>query len=60
MPAKSFYGAIDPTLALKVLKGAPTLKGAFTAGVQDCKKPSTQQKKEGKEERTILHWLFRV
>ena len=49
MPAKSFYGAIDPTLALKVLKGAPTLKGAFTAGVQDCKAPSTQQKKKEKK-----------
>ena len=49
MPAKSFYGAIDPTLALKVLKGAPTLKGAFTAGVQDSKPPSTQPKKKEKK-----------
>ena len=49
MTAKSFYGAIDPALALKVLKGAPTLKGAFTDGLQDCKAPSTQQKKKEKK-----------
>ena len=37
MPSKTFYGAVDPTLALKVLKQqaataqTPTLKGAFHA-----------------------------
>ena len=37
MPAKTFYGPVDPTLALKVLKQqaasapTPTLKGAFHA-----------------------------
>ena len=49
MTAKSFYGAIDPALALKVLKGAPTLKGAFTAGLQDCKAPPPQQKTKDKK-----------
>ena len=49
MPAKSFYGAIDPTLALKVLKGAPTLKGAFTAGVQESTPPLTQPNKKEKK-----------
>ena len=49
MTAKSFYGVIDPALALKVLKGAPTLKGSFTADLQDCKAPSTQQKKKEKK-----------
>ena len=31
MPAKSFYGAMDPTTSLKVIKGTPTLKAAFAA-----------------------------
>ena len=34
------------------MKGAPTLKGAFTAGQQDCKAPphskETKEKKKGK------------
>ena len=29
VPAKSFYGAVNPSTSLKVLKGVPTLKSAF-------------------------------
>ena len=52
VPAKSFYGAVDPTLALKVLKGVPSLKAAFTAGMPDSKPPpaqkQTKEKRKGK------------
>ena len=52
VPAKSFYGAVDPTLALKVLKGVPSLKAAFTAGMPDSKPPPAQkQTKEKKKEK---------
>ena len=50
MNTKSFYGAIDPALALKVLKGAPTLKGAFTAGLQEFKAPPAQKQTKDKKQ----------
>ena len=48
MPSKTFYGAVDPTLALKVLKQqaaqTPTLKGAFQtkhpSSTAETKKPA--------------------
>ena len=30
VPAKSFYGAVDPAVSLRVLKAVPTLKSAFS------------------------------
>ena len=40
-------------MALKVLKGTPTLKGAFTAGQQESKAPSAmKQTKEKKKVKT--------
>ena len=35
VPAKTFYGAVDPSTSLKLMKGAPTLKGAFAARLPD-------------------------
>ena len=37
VPAKSFYGAVDPSTSLKVLKGVPTLKSAFSGRAGDIK-----------------------
>ena len=52
VPAKSFSGAVDPTLALKVFKGVLSLKAAFTAGMPDSKPPpaqkQTKEKRKGK------------
>ena len=53
VPAKSFYGSVDPSLALKVLKVISTLKAAFTAGMQDSKaSPVQKQMKEKKNGKT--------
>ena len=43
VPSKTFYGPVDPSTSLKVLKGAPTLilKGAFAARLP---KDAAQQK----------------
>ena len=55
MPAKTFYGAVDPALALKVLKSAgapkPTLKAAFTAKAQSTSEgiAEVQNKKSTRE-----------
>ena len=49
VPAKSFYGAVDPSLPLKVLKGDPPLKAAFTAGMKDAKAPWSQKQLKGKK-----------
>ena len=38
-------------LALKVLKGVPTLKAAFTAGMQDSKAPPTEKQMKEKTEK---------
>ena len=58
VPAKSFYGAVDPSLPLKVLKGDPPLKAAFTAGMKDAKAPSSQkQLKEKKIGRTYTGYF---
>ena len=37
VPAKSFYGAVDPSTSLKVLKEVPTLKSAFSGRAGDMK-----------------------
>ena len=46
MPAKTFYGSVDPALALKVLQKQsaprPTLKGAFTAKPPSTLEPTEQ------------------
>ena len=58
VPAKSFYGAVDPSISLKVLKGAPTLKAAFTAGMQDAKPQPTQKQVKPKSRGKVCTGYF--
>ena len=44
VPANFFYGAVDPSTSLKVLKAVPTLKAAFAGGIPDSR--SQQKQKE--------------
>ena len=49
VPAKSFYGAVDPAVSLRVLKAVPTLKSAFsqrTAEEQSQDSHNLQPKKK--------------
>ena len=53
VPAKSFYGAVDPTTSLKLLKGVPPLKAAFASRhssetSQEVSKQSSTKKQRGK------------
>ena len=51
VPAKSFYGAVDPITSLKVLKAVPTLKSAFSActgEVKESEKEPAPKKHKGK------------
>ena len=54
VPSKTFYGAVDPSTSLKVMKGAPTLKGAFAARLpedaaeQICKEHPSKKQNCGK------------
>ena len=43
VPAKSFSGAVDPSVSLKVLTGVPTLKATFAASMQDAIPPPSQK-----------------
>ena len=55
MPSKTFYGAVDPTLALKVLKQqaataqTPTLKGAFQAKHPSSTETTAETKKPARD-----------
>ena len=55
MPSKTFYGAVDPTLALKVLKQqaataqTPTLKGAFHAKHPSSSESTAETKKPARD-----------
>ena len=55
MPSKTFYGAVDPTLALKVLKQqaataqTPTLKGAFQAKNPSSTETTAETKKPARD-----------
>ena len=52
VPAKSFYGDVDPITSLKVLKAVPTLKSAFSARTGELKEsqkePATKKKTSGR------------
>ena len=49
VPAKSFYGDVDPITSLKVLKAVPTLKSAFSSRAGEVKEspkePATKKNK---------------
>ena len=62
MAAKTFYGSVDPALALKVLQKQsaprPTLKGAFTAKPPSTLEPTEQPqpKKTTREKQCTGHF----
>ena len=43
VPAKSFYGDVDPITSLKVLKAVPTLKSVFSARAGEVKESPNEQ-----------------
>ena len=64
VPAKTFYGAVDPVISLKFLKSAtapkPTLKAAFTASThstsEGIRTAEVQQKKSAREKLCSGHF----
>ena len=59
VPAKSFYGDVDPITSLKVLKAVPTLKSAFSARAGEVKE-SPKEPATKKKQREELQWLLWV
>ena len=59
VPAKSFYGAVDPSTSLKVLKGVPTLKSAFSGRAGDIKQlENSKELAQKKIKREDMHWIL--
>ena len=50
VPAKTFYGAVDPSTSLKVMKGVPTLKAAFAARVPEDASQQTSKEQSSKKQ----------
>ena len=58
VPEKSFFGALDSSVSLKVLKGVPTLKAAFTAGMQAVNPQPSQKKLKPKSHGKVCTGYF--
>ena len=50
VPAKTFYGALDPSTSLKVMKEVPTLKAAFAAHVPEDESQQTSKEQSSKKQ----------
>ena len=59
VPAKSFYGPVDPSTSVKVITSVPTAKAAFSARAGDFKESeNSKEPAQNKKQRENMHWIF--